>query len=83
MAGPASSNFKLTTFPTVIAIDRLCVDRRASTRRAASSKSETTMESRARAAGLGCVRGTAVALTCEAAAALGIYAIWQLLRLVF
>ena len=83
MAGPVSSQFEPGTFAPVIVINRFSANSGTSVGKAASSKSETEMESWAIAAGLGCVRGTTLALTCEAAAAVGMYAIWQLLRLLF
>ena len=39
------------------------------------------MATRARAVGLGCMRGTMLALVSEGGVALGVYAIWYLLRL--
>jgi hypothetical protein len=55
--------------------------RRTSSRTASASQSVTEMDSRASAAGLGCVRGTTMALGFEAVTALGIYAIWHILQL--
>jgi hypothetical protein len=81
MAGPAISHLEPRTCAPVIAIDQFCLNSGTSADKAASSKSETDMESWASATGLGCVRGTTLALTCELIAALGIYAIWQLLRI--
>jgi len=45
------------------------------------SNCETDMESMASAVGLGCIRGTTLMLAFETAAGLGLYAGWQLLRL--
>ncbi len=81
MAGPAISHLVPRTFAPVIAIDRFPNIARASVQVGLPSKSETEMESSASAAGLGCVRGTTLALASEAVAALGIYAIWCLLRI--
>jgi len=71
------------TYAPVITIDRFSIPE-TSAAMAAPSKDETEMDSRAiaaSAAGLGCVRGTSLALMCEAVAVLSIYAIWQLVHL--
>jgi hypothetical protein len=45
------------------------------------SNCETGMESMASAVGSGCVRGATLMIGLEAAAGLGLYALWQLLQL--
>ena len=81
MAGRVFSSSDPRSIPGVIEISRFCDFSRTSAVKGLLFKSETTMESRASEMGLGCVRGTTLALTFEAAVALGIYALWHLVRL--
>jgi len=65
----------------VIEFSRFCDISSTSTAKGLPFKSETTMESRASEMGLGCVRGTTLAIGFEAATAICIYAVWHLIRL--
>ena len=81
MAGRGLSPSAPGSIHGVIEIGRFCDISRTSAVKGLPSKSGMTMESRASEMGLGCVRGTSLALAFEAAMALGIYVIWQLFRL--
>ena len=67
--------------PGVIESDRFCDISRTSARKGLPFKSEMTMESRASEMGLGCVRGTTLAIGFEAVTVLCVYALWHLVRL--
>jgi len=69
------------SIPAVTKIDWSSNVRRTSSLPDSASQIVTEMDSKASAAGLGCVRGTTLALGFEAVSALAIYAIWQILRL--
>jgi len=81
MAGRVLTSPQPGSIPGVIEISQYCDFSRTSAVNGLPFKSETTMESRASEMGLGCVRGTSLALAFEAVTAIGIYAIWHLVRL--
>jgi hypothetical protein len=67
--------------PAIIEITGFCDSSRTSTAEHLPSKCVIEMESKASAAGLGCVRGTTIALVFEAVAGLFIYGFWELCHL--
>ncbi len=81
MAGQILSSAAQGSIPGVIEIDRYCDISRTAACKGLPFKSEITMESRASEIGLGCVRGTTLAIGFEAATALCIYLVWHLVRL--
>jgi len=82
MAGHVLPATQRGSFQDVIDISQYCDFARTSAQDALPSKSGIKMETRASAEGIGCVRGTALALLFEAAAGLFIYGIWQLCHIV-
>ena len=66
----------------VIDISRYCGISRTSAEKRLRSKCETEMGTSASEMGLGCVRGTTLALAVEFAAVLASYLIWRLCHLV-
>jgi hypothetical protein len=82
MAGRVLSFSRTAPLPLGLENGPFCVISRTTSRKPVPSNSETEMESRASAVGLGCVRGTAFALTLEAGVGLIVYAIWLFLHVV-
>ncbi len=83
MAGRVLAQSERGVFPAVIESDRFCDFSTPSIRQHLPSQSETEMSTTAKAIGLGCVRGTTLALFFEAATAVGIYGIWRLIHLLY
>lgn len=81
MAGQVLSSATAGSIPGVVEISRFCDISSTTAAKGLPSKSEMTMESRASEMGLGCVRGTTLALGFEALTAICIYAVWHLVRL--
>ena len=81
MAVRVPSQSEPRALAAVIEIGRFCDISRAPFRQALPSKSVTERASRASEVGLGCVRGTTLALLFEAVTALGGYGIWRLFQL--
>jgi hypothetical protein len=81
VTGPFLISSERASRPGVVEFARVGIIPRASCYRVLASQRQTEMVSRASAAGLGCVRGTSLALGFEAATALVIYAMWHILRL--
>ena len=81
MAGRVLSSATPGSAPGVIEISQFCEISSTSAAKGLPFKSEMTMESRASEMGLGCVRGTTIAIGFEAATALFIYTVWHLVRL--
>lgn len=82
MAGHVLPSTQRGSFQGVIDISQYCDFANTPAREALPSKSGIEMEIRASAEGIGCVRGTALALLFEAAAGVFIYGIWQLCHIV-
>ena len=81
MASHAISHPAGSRLAPVIQITAFCDSSRKFTKEHLPSNCVIEMESRASAAGLGCVRGMTIALLFEAAAAVVIYGGWQLWHL--
>ena len=81
MAGRVLSFPRTASVSRTLDIGPFCDSSTTSTRESLASRSGTTMESRASAMGLGCVRGTTLALSFEVAAGLVIYVAWRLIHL--
>lgn len=75
------STFLPPVSPVVIEINRHCGISRTWPQKRVNSNCEKEMGTSASEMGLGCVRGTTLALAAEAAAALVIYAVWQLFHI--
>lgn len=78
MAGQVLSPSDSTPFPGVIEFSSFCPSTSSSARKGLVSESDMEIAVRASEIGLGCVRGTTIALALEAAAALGVYGSWYL-----
>ncbi len=79
MVGRVLAFSRTSTLPGGLEMGRYCDT--STTSAAKPLPSNMVMESRASAAGLGCVRGTTLALTFEAAAAVIIYGVCHLVSL--
>jgi len=82
MATRSLSSLSPQSSPGVIEITRYCGISRTAAKKQLTSNCETEMGTSASEMGLGCVRGTALALAMEMAAAVSIYLIWRLCHLV-
>ena len=81
MATRSLSNFRPQSSPTVIEITRFCGISRTAAQKRLTSNCETEMGTSASEMGLGCVRGTTLALAIEMGTALALYLLWRLCHL--
>lgn len=81
MATRSLSTFGPQSSAVVIEITRYCGISRNAAQKRLTSNCETEMGTSASEMGLGCVRGTTLALAFEMATAIGIYLIWRLCHL--
>ena len=81
MAGRVLSFPRTSPLSTELEIGPFCENSRSYVGKPLLSMSERVMDSRTAAEGLGCIRGTALALLFEAATGLVIYGIWQVIHL--
>jgi len=81
MAGRVLDFSKAVSLPGTLEIGRFCEISTTCAAKPLPSNSGADMELRASEDGLGCVRGTALALAFEAAVGLVIYGVWCLLHL--